>query len=229
MQPYFLPYIGYYQLIAAVDKFILYDDVQFIRRGWINRNRILVNGDVHLFTVPIKKAPRITPIDEIELDPESYPKWRAQFIKTVRHAYSRAPYFKETFDLLDAILSEPSRRLVELIYRSLKEITSRLEIDSLLVPSSKQYKNSDLRGQDRILDICAKEDAETYINAIGGRFLYKVEDFVSQGIDLRFLSSRSFSYPQFSNAFVANLSILDVLMFNSNDTVRSNLGSVDLL
>lgn len=227
MQPYLFPYIGYFQLMASVDKFVLYDDVNFINRGWINRNTILVNGQAHLFTVPLKDASQNKLINEIHLDEGQ--KWREKFLRTIEQNYKKAPYFQEVTQVINSIIAHQVTKLSELIEYSFKCLSTYLGLTTEIVPTSEIYQNSHLKSQDRILDICKQEGATIYINAIGGVALYHKPDFEQVGITLQFHKAHRVAYPQFGKDFVPWLSILDVMMFNSPEQIRKLLTAYDLV
>lgn len=227
MQPYFLPYIGYFQLMAAVDKFVILDDVNYINRGWINRNRLLLNGIAHTFTVPLRGASQNRLICEIELDDSQ--GWRDRLLRTIQQTYGRAQYYVQTSDLLERIINFPSSRLDEFLLNSIREIASYLSLEVEIVASSRIYRNTYLKGQERILDICQQEQASIYINPIGGVELYDRVNFLQRDIQLFFLRSRQICYNQIKGEHVPWLSILDVLMFNDTSAVRIFLNEVDLI
>ena len=166
MQPYFFPWLGYFQLIQAVDKFVIYDDVQFIRRGWYNRNRVLLHGSPYTFTVPSKKASQKTLISDIELSSEMYFRWKNKFLKTIATAYSGQEQFCRIMPLVENILDDPPVLISDLNYRCIKKISNYLDINTELVVTSSRYKNSHLKGQFKILDICKQENTSIYINSI---------------------------------------------------------------
>jgi hypothetical protein len=222
MQPYLFPYIGYFQLINAVDKFILYDDVNFITRGWINRNKILIDGKAYLFTIPLSGASQNKLINEINLVEDG--KWKLKFFKTIEINYKKAPFFETVSPLIHEIIESPFQKIAELIVYSLKLINEYLGIKTLIVSSS-VYKNIQLKGQTRILDICRRENADKYINLIGGMELYSQEAFKENNIELSFIKPLSFQYNQFNMEFVPWLSIIDILMFNSVVTIIDILNS----
>ncbi|MFC5408933.1 WbqC family protein [Larkinella bovis] len=227
MQPYFLPYIGYLQLMKAVDKFILYDDVAYINRGWINRNRLLLNGKDHLFTIPLKDASQNKRIRDVELSDD--PKWRSKLLKTIEQAYRKAPFYTTVYPLLEKIVNLEVRTIAELVGGSLSLLNAYLGIQTEMVPSSTVYGNDELKAQDRILDICLRENASRYINPIGGQELYDRQRFAEEGIDLFFIQSKRVAYPQFKNEFVPWLSIADVLMFNDVPAVQTMLDAYELI
>jgi hypothetical protein len=227
MQPYFMPYIGYFQLMAAVDEFVVFDDVNYINRGWINRNRLLLNGVAHTFTVPLSGASQNKLICEIELVPGQ--AWREKLLRKVRQAYCKAPFYEQVFVLLTAVINYPTNRLDAFLLNSLRTIANYMAIQTEIVASSRVYSNATLKGQARILDICRQEKADSYINPIGGTALYDRAEFVRQGVTLQFLQSRHIGYPQGNNTFVPCLSILDVLMFTGSSQVRQMLLEMDLI
>jgi len=227
MQPYLFPYIGYFQLISAVDKFVILDDVNFINKGWINRNRILVNGKVHLFTVPLKEASQNRLIKDVEVSNDGI--WGKKVLKTIEMNYKKAPYYDSISPIISKIILSASKSISELIRQSIVEVNQYLNIGTIIQDTSTVYDNRHLRAEDRIIDICRKEGADQYINPSGGTELYSKERFKSAGIDLKFLKSNPVSYRQFENEFVPWLSIIDILMFNSKDTVGEYLLAYSLI
>lgn len=219
MQPYFFPYLGYFQLIASVEKFVLLDDVNYITRGWINRNRIMVNGTVHTFTIPLKKASQNKLVCDIELSDSI--EWQSKLMRTIQMAYARAPYYSTTLQLLKEIIFFQTAKLDVYLRHSINLLTEYLSIETHVVESSRIYQNSKLRGQDRIVDICVQEGASAYLNPIGGKALYNSEIFQSRGISLQFIEPRSFPNSGNTPERPKSLSIIDVLMFNEK-TVVSN-------
>lgn len=231
MQPYFLPYIGYMQLMGAVDTFVLYDDVSFINRGWINRNKLLINGQEHLFTIPLKDASQNKRINEVHLADD--PKWRSKLLKTIEQGYRKAPQYAVVMPLTEKIVNFTTDSIADLIYHSLVELNGYLGLTPTLIASSSVYENTHLKAQERILDICNQEGATRYINPIGGMELYDRERFAEAGITLDFIRSERVEYPQFnrgnSDTFVPWLSILDALMFNDVPTVKELLTQYELV
>ncbi|QDK79616.1 WbqC family protein [Spirosoma sp. KCTC 42546] len=232
MQPYFLPYIGYMQLMNAVDTFVLYDDVAFINRGWVNRNRLLINGQEHLFTVPLKDASQNKRINEVHLADD--PKWRSKLLKTIEQGYRKAPCYQTVMPITEKIINFTTDSIADLIYFSLVELSQYMGITTRLVQSSTIYANGELKAQERILDICRQENAQRYINPIGGIELYDKPTFAQAGIELNFIKSTKVDYTQFNrgdgrNEFVPWLSIIDILMFNDIATVRTMLDAYELV
>lgn len=232
MQPYFLPYVGYMQLMNAVDTFVLYDDVAFINRGWINRNRLLINGQEHLFTVPLKDASQNKRINEVHLADD--PKWRSKLLKTIEQGYRKAPFYQVVMPLTEKIINFTTDSIADLIHFSLVDLNQYLGLTTHLVASSSIYNNVDMKAQERILDICRQENATQYINPIGGMDLYDKPTFAQTGIELNFIKSKRIEYSQFSRNsgagdFIPWLSILDILMFNDVASVKAMLNEYELI
>ena len=227
MQPYFMPYIGYLQLMNAVDKFVVYDDVNYINKGWINRNRILVNGQEHLFTIPLQDASQNKLINEISLSKD--PKWRGKFLKTLEQAYKKAPFYFSAFAVTEKIINLDAEKVSDWICSSLWVLRDYLGMQVKIVPSSSIYQNTHLKAQERILDICKQENASHYINPIGGTELYDKNIFEQTDIQLSFIKSKSIEYPQFKNEFVPWLSIIDIMMFNDVATIQGFLNEYELV
>ena len=213
MQPYFFPYIGYFQLMNAVDLFVLYDDVSYINRGWVNRNRIAVAGSPWLFTVPLANASQNVLIKDLRLA-RNADEWKHRFMKTVAQSYRKAPMFSTVLAMLERTMDGPAVWLMDWIRASFEEISRHLGMQTVRKSSSVEYGNRELRGQDRILDICAREKADVYVNPINGVELYDRDAFACRNVQLRFLKPE-YEYRQFGDSFIPHLSIIDALMFNS--------------
>lgn len=226
MQPYFVPYIGYFQLMAAVDRFVLFDDVSFINRGWINRNRVLVGGREHLMTIPLRGASQNQLINQIALSDDAC--WRGKLLKTIQQSYRKAPFYAETVPLVEDILSCPETMLAPYLRYSLTTLSAWLRLECEIVASSSQYKNRDYKGAQRIMDICRQEQADVYVNAPGGKALYAHDDFSALGVELRFLTPRIGAYAQGAADFVPGLSIIDVLMHQGRAATRQALFPTEL-
>ena len=228
MQPYLFPYIGYWQLINAVNKFVILDDVNYIMRGYINRNNILLNGKVHKFTVPIKQASQNKLIMETKLSFDQ--KEKGKFLTTIHSAYKKAPYYKEVDLILRDIICYEEDDLTNYIYHSLKKITQYLGIETEIVFSSKITKDNTLKAQERIIEICKKLGADTYVNPSGGRRLYQQERFQQEGIQLYFLDSKihEIVYNQGMDGFVGSLSVIDIMMFNDVKKIKEFLKEYEL-
>ena len=228
MQPYVFPYIGYFQLISAVDRFIAYDDVTFIKQGWINRNRILANGSSLLFSVPLSGAGSYTLIRDVNINKALYSGWRKKFCKTLEQYYRKAPQYQKVLPMIDIVLAAVPQQVSAFALHSIKVVCAYLAITTEIVETAVNYNNSHLKAEDRVIDICRQEGAKTYINAVGGQELYSHDHFAANGIELKFLKSREISYKQHEHPFVPWLSIIDVLMFNSVDETRNMLYDFEL-
>ncbi len=228
MQPYLLPYIGYFQLINAVDKFVLHDDVQYIKRGWINRNRILLNGNEYLFTLSINKDPFHFNINQRHYN-DAVGLQRKKLLNAIRRAYSKAPFYNVVMNLLVDIFADQERNVSTMITNSLKSVCLYIGIKPHFYLSSELAKNNSLSGEERVLDVNKCMGSDNYINLIGGFELYSKEKFEKNYIKLNFLKTKEITYKQFSNDFVPNLSIIDVLMFNSKNEVQRLLNEYELI
>lgn len=216
MQPYFLPYIGYFQLIAAADLFIIYDNIKYTKKGWINRNRMLQNDRDVMFSLPLKSAPDQNHVRDRMLAADFK---RDKLLNQFRGAYSRAPFFGRAYAALERILRFEDNRLFEFLHHSLTEICTELRIHTPIRISSTVPIDHGLKGQDKVIALAKAVGASTYINPPGGQELYSQQAFRSQGIELQFLRPSLVEYRQFGGEFVPWLSIIDVMMFVSPETV----------
>lgn len=229
MQPYIFPYIGYFQLISAVDRFIAYDDVTFIKQGWINRNRILANGAPLLFSIPLSGTGSHTLIREARINSDKYAVWRSKFFKTLEQYYRKAPQYEQVLSMIKEVLTGEPELISLLNVRSVKAVCSYLGIKTVIIETSVNYANRHLKAEDRVIDICLQENTKVYLNAIGGQELYSYSNFRSHGIELKFLIPGDISYQQFGYPFVHSLSIIDVLMFNKPEAVYRLVGEYKLV
>ncbi|HXD93586.1 MAG TPA: WbqC family protein, partial [Bacteroidia bacterium] len=217
----------YFQLINAVDVFVVYDDVNYINKGWINRNYLLGTNTKQVFTVPLNKASQNKLINEIDLF--EFEKFKKNFLKAIELSYKKSPYYNSVKPLLTSILSFEGLNLSSFIKNSIEILATYLNISTTIVPSSTKYQNKDLKAQDRIIDICLKEKATSYINPIGGVDLYSAEKFSAHKISLNFIKTEEIKYKQTNVDFVPYLSILDVLMFNSQEEIQELLKKYTLV
>lgn len=227
MQPYFFPYIGYWQLINAVDKFVIYDDVNFIKKGWINRNRIVVSGKLQYINLPVKAISQNKFINEHEI--EQNERINRKTLMCIEASYRRAPYFNDVYPIVSHILLSKETNLVAYLENTFHEIANYLEINTEFVLSSNIEKDCSLKGEDKIIEICNRLKAQEYYNAIGGMSLYSKERFEHEKIALYFLEANEIVYKQFEKEFQPNLSIIDVLMFNSKAEVQEMLSNFKLI
>lgn len=217
MQPYFVPYIGYWQLMNTVDTYVVYDDVNYIKRGWINRNRVLVGGSPQYVNIELAGASQNKLINEIELVKDS--GYAKRLLRTLELNYKKAPFFNDCMELLQKILENPQKNLALFLFDQISMIAEYLGISTKLILSSSLQKDCSLHGEDKILDICRCLHADEYYNAIGGKELYSRERFLQNEIALKFLETDNIVYKQFGDTFYSNLSIVDVMMFNSKKEI----------
>ncbi len=218
MQPYMFPYIGYFHLISSVDEFIVYDNIQFTKKGWINRNRILVNGTDAYITLPLKKDSDFTDVKDRYLS-DDWNGERKKLLNRISESYRKAPYFTTVFPLIEEIINAEEKNLFQFILNSLKKINEYLDIKTPLIISSTLDIDHNLKSEKKVIALCKACNADTYINPIGGVDLYDKDDFKNEGLELRFLKANTIIYPQLKNEFVPFLSIIDVMMFNSKEEV----------
>ncbi|MEQ8909257.1 MAG: WbqC family protein [Vicingaceae bacterium] len=227
VQPYTFPYLGYFQLIKAVDYFVLYDDVNFIKKGWIHRNRILNNDSDQMFSLPLRKASQNKLINEIDLAIDE--KWKASFFKTLRHNYHKAPYFEETYAMVEDVFKETDLKISQLAFKSIKASCHKLGIKTELIKSSEKFGDSiEHKRADRLIIITKSLEAEAYINPQNGKTLYDKNYFSDRGVQLYFLSPKFTPYKQYGWQFKPGLSIIDVFMFNTSDKIIEMLEQYSL-
>lgn len=224
MQPYIFPYIAYWQLLEASDTFVICDDVNYIKQGYINRNSMLIGGKPQRFNLKLIGASSNKLINEINLYGDN-----KKLLKTIDMAYHKAPYFNDVYPIIEDILSNEENNLAKFIGYSLKKIADYLHIKTNIIYSSSIEKDYTLKSQDRVLDILKRLKATNYVNAIGGQELYDKEIFSANNIQLNFIKTNIIEYKQFKNDFVPYLSIIDIMMFNSVDEVNKMLKEYELV
>lgn len=227
MQPYILPYLGYWQMITSVDKFVLFDDVNYIVRGWINRNNILMNGKAHLFTLPLNGASPNKLIKELTL--QNNVKERNKLLRCIECSYRKAPMFQTVFPIISNIINNEEEDLVKYLLFQFREIYKYLGIEDNMLLSSEIPQNPELKAQNKVMGICKYLGADHYINAIGGQELYDKDYFVAENMKLSFTMMDKVKYKQFNDDFIPNLSIIDVLMFNGVEETKQLLKQYQLL
>jgi len=227
MQPYFLPYIGYWQLINNVDEFVIYDNIQYTKNGWINRNRYLLNEKDCLFTIPLKSDSNNLNIVDRYIS-ENYDK--NKLLNKFINCYKKALYFKNNFDIIEEIIRYDENNLFLYNLNSVKLICSYLDIKTKIsISSSINIDHKNLKAQDKVISICKELKSNIYINAIGGIDLYNKNIFEYNGLSLNFIKSNNIEYKQFDKKFVPWLSILDVMMFNSKEDIKNMLNQYQLI
>lgn len=218
MQPYFLPYIGYFQLVAAVDRFVVYDNIKYTKKGWINRNRMLAGGVDAMFSLPLKKDSDFLDVrDRMLADAFD----RHALLNQFRGAYAKAPFFADIYPLLEKIVKHPDVNLFGYLHHAILAVCRHLEIRTEFIVSSSVRIDHGLKGQDKVLALCESLGADVYINTGGGQDLYDRQTFSGRGVELKFIKPTQVTYRQFGDAFVPWLSIIDVLMFNPLASVQS--------
>ncbi len=223
MQPYIFPYLGYFQLVCAADKFIFLDDVGFIKQGWIHRNNILLNKRSYRFTIPIQNSSSNVNI-AATLVSEKPNNWHFKLLETIRHAYKKTHYFESVYPLIENVFLDCSNKSVSSVaIKSIQSVLEYVGIDSFFWSSSTIYNNQNLKLEPRIINICEAESATIYMNAVGGQKFLKKEIFNTHNIKLNFVKPTLEPYSQNATQFQAGLSIIDVLMYNSPKNVKEML------
>lgn len=228
MQPYFFPYIGYFQLMNAVDEFIIYDNIEYTRKGWVNRNRILAGGIDTYITLPLRKDSDYLNVVERTLA-DTWTTEKEKMLNKIKESYRKAPCFKEFFPLLEESLQSGETNLFLFLIQSLRKTMEYLEIETPLITSSTLLIDHTLRAEEKVLALVKAREGDVYVNPIGGLELYSTSHFSAEGIGLTFLKANEIKYPQFDNQFVPSLSIIDVMMFNSKQKVKNYLGQYTLI
>lgn len=228
MQPYLFPYIGYFQLINAVDKFVIHDDVQWIKGGRINRNSILVQGKPYYITLPLQKNSNLLNINERSLS-KDVEHHKSKIIRQIEGAYRKAPQFNSVLPLVLRCFAFQEQNVSAFIVNTIRECCDFMGIDASIILASELNKENDLKGQSRVLSICHLFSASEYINPIGGTDLYSKDTFKIENIKLSFIKSRNIHYKQFEYAFVPNLSIIDMLMFCPIEDIQAAMKEFDLV
>ncbi len=223
-QPYLFPYIGYWQLMSISDVYVISDSMQYIKKGYINRNSILVDEKRHLFTLEVLGVHSNTPINEVKVGNSA-----KKISKSIFHAYKKAPYFNIVYPIVEKILLNQEKNLAKYLGYSIETIADYLGIETEFIYLSDLQGETELKAQSRTIDICKRVNATEYINAIGGVELYSREDFLKEGIELTFLKSGDIKYKQFNSEFVPNLSIIDIMMFNSQEEIKNILTKFSLI
>jgi hypothetical protein len=219
MQPYLFPYVGYFQLIEAVDHFVFYDDVNYIKQGWINRNRIRSGADEVTFTVPLAGASSQKQINETLVDPVKWSIWREKFLRTITQSYSRAPFFDDSMDLILGVLKERPITIADLAIRSVSNILDHYGSKMHCVRSSLVYPRGTTSGEMRLIEIAEQAGATKYVNMVGGSELYHADTWGGNGMSLHFLKPTLRPYGP-ERSWIPGLSIIDVMMYVPLEEMR---------
>ena len=223
MQPYIFPYIGYFQLIKASDIFVFLDDVSFIKKGWIHRNRLYFNGAIHHFTIPIDNASQFKKINETLISEYEFKKWKYKFIASIETFYKKQPYFEEGMDIVTSILHSSFSTISEVSANSITACCDLFGISTSVKYSSQMGNSKELKKELRLIDICKQCECSFYINAVGGKDIYTSDMFFPHEITLEFITPNIAPYPVQGRSFVPSLSILDAIMCCGKDYIRDNL------
>jgi WbqC-like protein len=223
-QPYLFPYLPYYQLLFAVDRFVAHDDATWIKGGWINRNRALSAGRPSYFTIPVHRVHSTTPIDAVEIAPGA---WRETMMRRLEQSYRTAPFRDVVLTMFDRAVTSSSL-VADVAISSLEAVRDYLGYSVPIVRARGRYPQQELRGQSRVIAICRAEGATEYLNAAGGSALYDRHAFREAGVTLRFLRPLLPPYDHGSMDFVPGLSIIDVLMYNSVDQARRMMDAFEV-
>ena len=228
MQPYFMPYIGYWQRIHAVDQHVIFDDVNYIKRGWMNRNRIMIAGEPHFLNMNLFGASQNKLINEVEVNPDI--ALQSKMLKTLELAYKKATHYDEAMKCLEPIIRNTETNLAKYLEFQIRELCTYMGISTEIVMSSSIEKNNLLKGQEKIIEICHKQGASTYYNAHTGMELYSEDVFEKEGLKLVFIKdAATVQYHQLSSEFIPAMSIIDVLMNCSKSEITTLLDDYVLL
>lgn len=224
LQPYLFPYLGSFQLARQVDRFVFFDDVAFIKKGYIHRNSLLLDGRAQAFTAPVRQASQNRRIAEHDYVGDWQP-----LLALLRRAYAAAPFFTPVNELVRQVLLDADQNVARKNARSMAAVFGYLALPFDHGFASRHALPADLRGSARVRALCRAEGARSYVNPAGGRALYDAADFARDGLALRFCTMRPLGYAQRAPAFVPNLSIIDVLMHCPPAQVVELLDACDLL
>jgi hypothetical protein len=208
----------------AVDEFVVYDNIEFTKKGWINRNRILINGKDYFISLPLKKDSDYLDVRDRYLA-DSWKSERMKMLNRIKESYRKAPQFDSVYPVIEKCILFEDANLFNFILNSLIQVKEYLEIKTSFTVSSTISIDHALKADKKVLAICKERNSETYVNPIGGIQLYKKDEFKNQGIDLHCLKTNNFEYKQFNDEFVACLSIIDVMMFNTKEKIKEYLNS----
>jgi len=220
MQPYIFPYLGYFHLIDACDTFVFYDDVSYIKQGWINRNRLQLGTQEYLFTIPLDNPGSFRKIHEIPTHPKLFLDWKNKFYKTLEQSYSKAPFYTAMLKIATQTLDTPAENIGEICKTGIYQVCAYLNIQKNWIHSSTQFNNEHLQSVNRVLDICGQTNASHYINASGGRSLYAQEVFQAKGLQLSFVQATLPPYLHNKIPALPGLSILDMIAWVSPEELQ---------
>jgi hypothetical protein len=211
----------------AVDEFVIYDNIEYTKKGWINRNRILNNGIDSFITIPLKKDSDYLNVRERFLA-DSWSVERKKMLNKITESYRKAPNFADVYGFIEKSILYEDYNLFNFVLNSLNLIKEYLEIRTPFVISSTVPIDHSLKSKEKVIEICKARGLDIYVNPIGGRQLYNKVDFESEGIKLHFLKTGEIKYNQFNNEFIPYLSIIDLMMFMKKQDVKQALGVFSL-
>ena len=220
MQPYLFPYIGYWQLIQAVDLYVVADNVHYIKHHWINRNRILGEGNQpHPFGIEISHANGERPISETK---RVVSRKQAEYLcRVLKFYYSKAPYYKEAMEVIKPILMDEEADLTRYLVKQLKEVSRYLGIGTEIILLSDVTERGDCTAPEIIRRVCELLGHSTFTSSINGNKYYDKESFRKMGINLEFLvRDEDICYKQRCDKFVPDLSIIDAMMYCSREELH---------
>jgi hypothetical protein len=224
MQPYLFPYIGYYQLVQSSDFFVFYDDVAYIKKGYVNRNSILLNGDSLRFNLPVLSASQNVLIKDLTYGEDS------KLLKKIEHAYSKAPFFKDVYPVIEGVFNQKNRAINHINRLSIESVFTYLGIEKKFFNASELDYNRELDRADRLIELCNHFDCKEYVNSPGGRELYEPKYFAERGVKLGFIENKQTPYRQLKvDEFVPYLSMIDVLMNCSKEQVAAMLNNFEVM
>tara|TARA_Y100000389_G_C17265882_1_gene415420 strand:- start:12 stop:719 length:708 start_codon:yes stop_codon:yes gene_type:complete len=226
-QPYFFPYIGYFQLINVSETHIIYDIVNFKKKGWISRNRILINSKIHYVNILIKSISQNKKISDIEIVNDQ--QWRYKLVKKIKYSYKKAKYFDEIFPLLEEIILYENNSLNDYLFNNISRLCKFLDIKTKIIKCSNLDINKKLRNKDLIIEIIKNQKFKNYINLTTGKKLYDKKFFEKQNIELKFINYKDSSYEHIDkNKYIENLSIIDMLFNIGKKNTQQNLKNFEL-
>lgn len=247
MQPYFFPYLGFFQLIHAVDKYLIYDDLSYIKEGWVNRNRILnkSDGQTIYLTVPVDHKTIHQHICNVKISNSI--NWKKKMLNTIFLNYKKACEFESVFGFLEALVCYETENLSDLNTNAIVKISRRLGIETPILIHQEYYPAleeklklsshglGDYNEEEypvkirRVLEICKKEQCSEFLNAIGGKCLYPKPLFLKNGIKAGFIETQPYEYCQGLFPFTPGLSIIDVMMHNRPNEVSRLLNAFEVV
>ena len=228
MQPYFFPYLGYFQLLKYVDLWVVFDDTQYVNKGWVNRNKILHPDEIkqwQYITIPLANKHRISKIKDLRMNEQQ--KWKSNILGKLSHYKRKAPFYDDTIELMEACFEYKSNMLTDFLTNSLRIVSKKLHIETPIILQNELHnlpENVDHPGQ-WALKISEILQAKTYVNPIGGKEIFKPQEFMNKKINLSFIEPQLKSYSQRNQNFVSSLSIIDLLMWRSRDSIIESINN----